>query len=288
MKTYISAIIPTYNSIKTLVPCIDSLYKQSHKIDDIIVVDNGSSDDTYDIVKKKFPKVKLFRNKTNSGVTGGRNSGIRKSSKQSTHLLFVDHDMIADKSMVGELLRVIEPDSSIGITTPKIYYLGNKKRIWSAGTGINLWTGQTIFRGGIDKGQYEKTQEVEVAPATFLVKAEVIAKLKKFDNRYFATYEDSDFCFRARAKGFKTFYVPKALAYHDLSEDSEKEAERLMDRSYLVARNRILFLRDFGKPTWILFVPVYFVYYTKMAIKYHKLPKMIDYLRGLKDGFVGK
>lgn len=288
MKSKVSIVIPTYNSWFTLKTCINSIQKQTLKPFEIIVIDNNSSDSTSQKVKSMFPEVKLITSRFNSGVTGGRNKGIEEASSKSDYILFFDHDMVADKRMIKELVKILQSNQLIGITTPKIYYSDDKKRIWAAGTGINLWTGQVFFRGGIDVGQYESVQEVEVAPAVLLVKREVINKLKLFDDRYFATYEDTDFCFRAKKYGFKVFYAPKARAFHKIPSDSNKEAIRLLSRAYWVGRNRILFMKDFGNNFYIflLFLPVYIIYYLRLAARHDRFIDWLKFIHGVLVGLV--
>lgn len=283
----VSVIIPTYNSWTTLQSCLLSIRRQTISVREIIVIDNASADDTSAKIKKFFPKVKLTTLPTNTGVTGGRNEGIRKASS-SDYLLFFDHDMVADKNMIKELIKVFELDKKIGIVTPKIFYSDDKKRIWSAGTGINLWTGQIIFRGGSDIGQYESAEEVEVAPAVILVKRLVINHLKAFDDRYFATYEDTDFCFRAKKSGFKVFYAPKAKAFHKIPSDSRDEARRLLSRAYWVGRNRILFMKDFGNNFYVflLFLPVFIIYYLRLALLHNRFSSWLKLIQGTVAGMM--
>lgn len=284
----ISVVIPTYNSWFTLKASINSIQKQTLKPFEIIVVDNGSSDSTSQKVKSMFPEVKLITLINNSGVTGGRNKGIEEAYPKSDYILFFDHDMVADKRMVEELVKILQSNKLIGIATPKIYYSDDKKRIWAAGTAINLWTGQVLFRGGKDVGQYEVAQEVQVAPAVLLVKKTVISKIRSFDDRYFATYEDTDFCFRAKIAGFSVGYVPSALAYHKISSDPGNEAKRLLSRSYWVGRNRILFMRDFGNNFYIflLFLPIYIIYYLRLAIKFGRFIDWLKFIQGVLAGLV--
>lgn len=283
----ISVIIPTYNSWNTLKSCIISMEGQTLKPKEIIVVNNGSSDGTSEKVKSKFPEIKLITLNSNTGVTGGRNTGIKKANPKLDYLFFFDHDMVAEKNMLRELVKVAESNKDIGIVTPKIYYFGNRKRIWSAGTGINLWTGQILFRGGEDKGQYETEEEVQVAPAALLVKKETIKKIKEFDDKYFATYEDTDFCFRAREKGFKTFYAPKAVAFHILSWDPKDDVDRVLSRSYWVGRNRVIFMKRFGKnfSIFLIFLPIYCGYYLFKAMENKKMNKWFNFMKGTFIGF---
>ena len=286
----ITVIVPTWNGCSTIVGCIKSLSNQTYKPFEIIVVDNASTDDTADEVDrlvKKYKTIRLVKNEKNLGVTGGRNKGIEASGKESDYLLFFDHDMIADKKMLENLVKVA--DNKIGIVTPKIYYKSERKRIWSAGTDINLWTGQVMFRNGMDVGQYNKTVEVGVSPAAILVKRELVEKIGGFDNIFESSWEDADFCYRAKRAGFKTFYTPDAIAYHDIEYNTQKDAERLLVRyAKNLGKNRIIFMKRFGKNFFIfsLFLPLYLIYYLYLALKYKHLSGYLKFLKGTLDGFI--
>lgn len=102
MKDKISLIIPTYNSQKTILQCIDSILSQSHKNFEIIVVDDGSSDNTIDIVNQiKTNKIKII-SQTNMGVSAARNTGLKKAS--GDYILFVDSDDILEDNCLTRLL----------------------------------------------------------------------------------------------------------------------------------------------------------------------------------------
>lgn len=282
----VAVVIPTYNSFLILRMCLDSFSKQTLLPSEVIVVDNGSTDSTYNNVRKYFPKVKIIKLKKNTGVTGGRNAGINRVAKQSEYILFFDHDMVAEKNMIQNMVNLAKKDSFSGIITPKIYYWEKKNIIWAAGTNINLWTGQILFRGGRDKGQFDKAEEVQVAPAAILVKRELLDQIHGFDNRYFATYEDTDFCFRARKKGYKTMYCPEAVAYHQISTEGVSERKRLLERSFWIGRNRIIFMKDFGKNFhfFIFFSLAYLFYFVKLSLQQKDMKGLVSYVKGVMVG----
>ena len=282
-KIRISVIIPTHDW-STLKRSLLSIKKQTLIPHEIIVVDNASKKNDYEKIRRLG--VKIYRNEVNLGAAGGRNSGIEQASKKSNYLFFFDHDMVADKFMLEELVKVAGANRKIGIVTPRIYYLSDKRRIWSAGTNINLLTGRITFRSGKDVGQYEISEEVQVAPAALLVKRQVIDKVGGFDDIYFATYEDTDFCFRAKRAGFLTYYSPRAIAYHDTPADFRKESERLLTRTYWVGRNRIIFLKRFGYKTSLLFTPVYMFYYLMLALRFNRINAFFDFMKGTITGFL--
>jgi GT2 family glycosyltransferase len=198
--------------------------------------------------------------------------------------------MTATPTMLEELLKTAQKEEKRGIVTPKIYYFDNKKIIWAAGTDINRTTGQTIFYGGEDHGQYEIEKEVAVAPAILLVKKKVLEKVKKFDTTYFATYEDTDFCFSAKKVGFSTYYTPHAVAYHKIPYDPQIAMKRLLERSYWVGRNRYLFLRKFGlfNAVSLLFIPIYILYYWLLAVQYRNYRAIGAYAKGVLAGLTTK
>lgn len=287
----VSVVIPTYNRRKELIAAVQSILKQSYKVGEIIVVDNASLDDTLIHLEKlasKHRQIKIIKNKKNTGVTGGRNKGIDYA--KGDYILFFDHDMVADLKMVAELVTCIEKEKSAGIITPKIYFWDQKDIIWSAGTDVNLVTGQTIFYGGKDVGQYNTVREVAVAPAVLLVRKEVIKKIKEFDDIFFATYEDTDFCFRAKDAGFLTYYTPKAVAYHKIPYDAYWSNQKLLERAYWVGRNRIIFMKRYAQIffVFLLFLPVFICYYAVLAIKYKKIDSLFLYIKGTVSGFISK
>lgn len=283
-KYKVSVVIPTFNRGIMLEQTLKSVLNQTIKPAEIIVVDNASTTQVNDFSNNQ--RIKYIKLKKNIGVTGGRNFGIKKTSIKSDYILFLDHDIVCQKDMLEKLLEVFALKRDIGVVTPKIYYLQDKKRIWSAGTKINLWSGQILFRGGIDKGQFDQIEEVQVSPAVMLVKKTLVKRINGFDDKYFATYEDTAFCFKVIKSGFKVFYQPKAICYHDLPVDKKIESERLLKRLYWVGRNRVLFMRDYGRSLVVfsLFLPIFFVYYLYLSVRYGTIKDYFEFVHGNIDG----
>lgn len=266
--------------------CLGSVLSQDHKNLEVIVVDNGSSDGTGEAVRNKFPDIKLISHKENLGVTGGANAGVRAAT--GDYIWFVDHDNIFPTNTLSELIALAETDQNIGVTVPKIYYWDDRTIIWAAGTAMNIWTGENISRSGKDVGQYDKIEEVEIAPANFLVKKEVIEKVGSYDDIYCISYEDTDLSYRISKAGYKIIYTPKAVAYHKIPHlDKLTMKKRWLGRSYWAARNKIIFMRKHS-PHFSLFVllyPVWFSVYTYQAIRYWNFPALWNFYRGMLSGF---
>ncbi len=282
----VSVIIPTYNLKNTLVECLHSIVTQTYYNLEIIVVDNGSTDGTAEFIKRKFPQIKLIRNVKNLGVTGGTNRGIKYAHGDFVWL--VDHDNILNRRMLATMIKLAQSDQMIGVVTPKIYYWENKKVIWSAGTGVNMITGQNFSREGPDRGQYDKVEKVPIAPANFLIKKEVIDKIGLYDDTYITSYEDADFSYRVRQSGYIIMYTPKAVCYHKFPLlDKETSKRRWLSRSYFTARNKIIFMKK-NSPYFPLFAtlyPAWFLIYTYQAVRYGDFSALINFYKGMYDGF---
>lgn len=282
----ISVVIPTHNLKREAIKCAGSVLESSYQNKDVIVVDNGSTDGTSEVMRQKFPHIKLVRSEKNLGVCGGRNLGFKSVSSDSQYVLFLDHDIFLEKDAIGKLLEVAVADPKVGIVTGKIYYSDDPTIIWAAGTSINLISGKVSFNGGKDNGQFDEVKEVQVAPSIIFAKRELLDKIGGFDESLFATYEDTDFCFRARKAGYKVIYTPYARAHHSIPLDHWESMERLLSSTYYVARNRVIFMRKHS-PYFLIFlcfIPLYAVYYSLLALQHRRLDSFKSFFKGSISG----
>lgn len=280
----VSIVIPTYNRKNDVLECLKSVCELSYPNYEIIVVDNNSNDGTSEAIKKLYPNVKLIKTDENLGVTGGRNLGGKNSSGE--YILFLDHDTIIDKNALSELVSVLQKYPGVGACGPIIYSYFDPDKIWSAGTSINTLTGMVYFS---EKKSYDKIMEVQVLPTAFLVRKEVIEKIGWFDDIYFAVYEDADLCFKIREIGYKVVCVPEAKVWHKVPMSKYESIEKVLNRSYYVSRNKIIFMRKHVKTSRFIvfmffFLPLYIIYYFIMALFLRKPRSLLNYWRGTFSG----
>lgn len=281
----VSAVVPTYNLKEIFLQCLKSIAKQDYPRLEIIVVDNGT-DGTYAVVKKRYPNIKVIKNPKNLGSTGGMNTGLKVA--RGDYLWFIDHDNILEPDMLSQMVKLAKSDPQIGVVTPKILYWERRDIIWSAGNSVNMITGVNYSREGKDIGQYDKVEEVHIAPANFLVKRVVINEVGFYDDVFWVSYEDADWCYRVRNAGFKIIYTPKAVCYHKFPLlDKKTSKRRWLSRAYLAARNKIIFMRKCSKyfPLFVLLYPAWFLIYTYQAIRYLNLTALINFYKGMIAGF---
>jgi GT2 family glycosyltransferase len=215
----VSIIILNWNGLSDTVTCLESLKKITYPNYDVIVIDNGSSDNDADILEVKFAGyIHLIRNDKNYGFAKGNNIGITKAFEDNSvkYIATLNNDTIVMPQWLDELVRCAEIDASIGSCASKMLYYHRPTIINAAGDLI-LKDGSGINRGRNepDKGQYDKEEEVFGACAgAALYSREMLNKIGLFDPDYFAYNEDLDLAWRARLAGWICMYVPSAVVYH--------------------------------------------------------------------------
>jgi GT2 family glycosyltransferase len=192
----------------------------------IVLWDNGSTDGTLDAVTRAFPEVKAHRHPENLGVASGRNAAARLAMSQfePTHLLFLDNDLVLTPGFSAALLEPFR-DPGVGQTQAKLLYLHDPQRINDGGgCRINFWLGRTDPVGfrEIDRGQCNEVAPCVSCGGAMMVRADLFTRLGGFDSLFdpFGP-EDIDFSLRLQAAGFRALYMPRALAYHEVSHTYE-------------------------------------------------------------------
>jgi len=228
-KHLASIICPVYNNWPDTKQCLKSISDLDYPKDklEVIIVDNGSLDGTIQNLipsngssdlrsrqsqisklKTKTFSLKLIENKHNVGFAKAINQGIKIS--QGEYLLIINNDVVLAKNYLLLLVDYLECHSDTGIIGGKIYYQKPKNKLLFSGLKFNPWT------GSINKlprpNQIKETQWVQ--GCAMLIKKQVIDRIGLFDEDYFYSFEDFDFCQRAHRAGFNIIYNPKAIAWH--------------------------------------------------------------------------
>ena len=210
----VSVVIVNYNGKMFLEKCISSLLLQSYPVIEIILVDNGSSDNSVEYVKKQFPSVKIIANRENSGFAKGNNIGIRETKGE--FITTLNNDTEVTRGLVEELVKGISSSGKIGMCASKMLFMRNPGMINSTGICISR-SGACWDRGMFeqDHGQYESVGEVfgPFAGAA-MYRRRMLEEVGLFDEDFYAYMEDADLAFRGRLAGWKCVYAPKAVVYH--------------------------------------------------------------------------
>ena len=250
---------------------------------EVIVVDNGSKEDSSQQLHAKFPFVKYIRSEKNLGFAGGNNLGMQQAN--SDYLFLVNNDTEFTPGLIEKLSEVLDSHPEVGIVSPKIKYFYNKGMIQYAGyTPLNYYTGRNSCIGlrEADNGQYDHI----TAPtaychgAAMMVRKAAIEKAGMMNENFFLYYEELDWGEHIKRAGYQAWVCTEALIYHKESVSVGKNS-RL--KEYFMNRNRILFIRRnapfFKKIIFYLYfilmvVPRNVINYIK-AKNYNYIPTLI-------------
>ena len=207
----VTAIIVNWNDKDVIVECIQSLLDQNRNEIDIIVSDNGSKDDSVNFIRKHFPSIKIIENGENLGFGSAVNRGLGLA--KGDYLLFLNSDLKLHSKCVGELVKVLECDTNVGGTIPKILYIDQQNTINSLGVLIN-YTGIAYpnLLGQKDSGYQEPFESA--CGGIFMLRREVYETVGGFDEDLFLYHEDHDLSWRIRLAGWHLKVVPQAIMHH--------------------------------------------------------------------------
>lgn len=235
----VSVIVLSLNGEKVIEQCLSSLQKTEYPNLEILVVNNGSTDKTPEIVTTQFPKVRLITLPRNMGFAGGNNVGMRESKGDIVILLNDDTTVVSN--WVTEIVKVMLNDSRVGIAGCKIYYPDGKTLQHAGGFINNHGLSNHYGKGELDRDQFDTLKDVEyVTGAAIAIKKELIEKLGYLNENYRPIYfEETEYCFRARRIGYRVVYVPSSVVYHFESQLMGMGSEGFY---YKYHKNRIRFM----------------------------------------------
>jgi GT2 family glycosyltransferase len=224
----ITFIIVTWNSEKTITPCLESVFKSKSLIEEVIVVDNASVDRTVAEIKK-FKQVKIIENKNNTGFAAGCNRGIKEATGNLICLLNPDAEI---KDNFQDMVEYLQENKEVGIVGPKILNTdGSLQReitpfpdfLSQALMLLKLHRLGPLIRLVYPNYDYDKLQEAEhLMGSVLLIRREVFEKIGFLDEKFFLWFEETDFEKRAKDAGFKIVYYPKAEVKHIRSASTAK------------------------------------------------------------------
>jgi GT2 family glycosyltransferase len=262
MKYTVAVIIPNWNGKKWLEISLASLKKQTIKEFEIVVVDNGSTDQSVSFIQKNYPQVKIVQLDKNYGFATAINSGVK--AVKTDYVAFLNNDTELDKNWLRELMNAAEKNPAIVSFCSRLLNYDNRRQIDGVGIRINE-VGQARSIGWLenDQGQYE--EEMFIFGATggaALFKRDIFIKVGLFDEHYFMYSEEVDWAFRAQFLGYKSLYCPKAIIYHKHKASSGKRQDLL---EYWQFTNMYMtIIKDFPtrilvrKWRWLKIILVYF------------------------------
>lgn len=280
---YVIIIILNWNGWRDTLACVASCRKLTWPNYRIMVVDNGSTDDSEKILRQDLTGVEIIQSGANLGFAGGNNIGIRKALELGAdYVWLLNNDTVVDPQALTCLVEAMENDSGVGITGSKIFYHDEPGRIWFAG---GMWRKGRLHwrqRGAnqLDKGQFAEPCMVgSVSGCSMLVRSAAVDKIGLMNEHFFLYWEDTEWCARALAGGYQVLFVPGSMVWHKVSVSAKQSSYA---QYYYFTRNGFFFLKSHDP--WLL--PIFGLYSILFGLKSilaGNMQPMLGLIHGCRD-----
>ncbi|MDX1417540.1 MAG: glycosyltransferase family 2 protein [Candidatus Promineifilaceae bacterium] len=287
---HVLAIVLNWQQPRVTLACVDTLSQMNGQEPDILIIDNGSQDDSLNIFCANKGGFKLSALPQNTGFATGINHGLRMALEEGYDFaLMVNNDAFADARMLEQLLLEAAPD--IALLSPKIFYEKEPDRIWFANGRQHPITLDLLDtgKGELDGPKWQNSHDVDYLLGTcLLVNLDAVREVGLLDERYYFYFEDLDWSLRFRRAGYRLRVAAGAHLYHRVAL-STGGAEDSPLRRYHLAKSSVRFWHrnaGYGWP-WAIFI-----FRALSAVKtvarlhatgHHNAARA--YVRGLRDGW---
>ncbi|MHA2339427.1 MAG: glycosyltransferase family 2 protein [Candidatus Hodarchaeales archaeon] len=282
MEKLVSVIILNYNSNTYTLECLESLKNQLYKNFEILLVDNGSKLDAFLNLKEelkkygKFLNVKLIRSEFNLYFGAGNNKAIRLAKGE--YICLLNNDTEVMPNFIKELVSFLEKNPQAGLVSPKIKLFSRQEYIWTTGGQVNFRTSGVVVNRGFfeydpDDKNYNNVEIIDFAPGTAVfVRSKYLEEIGLMDEIFFMYWEDPDWNFRAKKKGYESYYVPRTIVYHKIPINKEISNKRALFNDHFFKRNKQIIVWKYATLTDLIIFYVKF-YYQITREFYQKLKK---------------
>lgn len=247
--TDLSIIILNYNTsdwLENVLSSIEAFPLKKHSFE-VIVVDNASSDDSVEVVKNKFPSVKLIQSPDNSGFAKGNNLGIQKATGKYVMLLNSDAEFTAETDL-DACVEYMNKHEFVGVVSPKLVLADGSIDLASHRGEPTPWAALSYLTG-LEKlipnskifGQYHQTwqnfnevHEIEACSgAAMIVRHEAIDTAGMLDEAFFMYAEDLDWCKRIREAGYQIVFYPLCTIIHHKYKSGQSKSDEVQVEKFL-------------------------------------------------------
>ena len=236
-----AAVVLNYRAADETLQAVRSLLASAPPLDDVVVIDNDPSGQGESALADVRNRITYVSSDRNLGFPGGANAGIREArSRGATEILLVNSDAIVPPDCLAALRGALGTSPAAGIAVPCVMSRSSPDRVQSLGMRYSVATGRMRHLGfgkPRDAATLSVAKPIDGASAcVMLVRTEVFDAVGLFDDEYFFSFEDLDFCLRARRAGYVTVLAGRAVAYHEGGRSIGATSAR---RLYFAARNHL-------------------------------------------------
>lgn len=282
-KSRIAVGILNWNGSALTRDCVRALLNSTLMPDTIMVLDNGSTANEANQLRKEFSaaSVVIERSERNLGFAGGNNYVITQLQQRGTYdyIVLLNQDAVIEPNCLERLVEYLDAHSNVAVVGPLV--LNPDGSIQSCGANINLWTGKIVSRLH-NQARTEAPQSAELVDCVigncFMIRTTALNGIGLLDERYFAYYEEADWCYRAKTAGWLCVVVPQAIIRHSKSGGF---------RTYLIMRNVVWFQKQHASAIQLAtFFLYYFGYFIWERLK--KGSPAHELCRASRDGWLNR
>ena len=237
----VTVVVLNWNRKEDTCECLDSLFESAYPSYNIVVVDNGSTDGSVDLLRRRYASAALLALETNVGFAAGNNRGIEVALRQGAEVVFLlnnDTTVAPDCLMnLARAARELPKDSVLG---PKILYYDRPETVWHFGS---RWDQKALELTAVARNEpserwAQRLRVDHIIGCAMWIPRRALEKVGMFDERFFLNYEETDWCFRAARAGIPLFVIPDATVWHKISSSFSSSAQMV----YFLERNRLLWI----------------------------------------------
>lgn len=247
MQPDIHIVVLNWNGLDDTRDCLVSIRNTGYPALKVWVVDNASENDEGTIIQNEFPEVGVLKQTENIGFCGGCNVGMKKALEENAdYIMLLNNDALLTPGIFEKLIDSYKTLKSPGAISPAILHYPETQKVWfsEAKWEIRWKSGEAEFRLSYNEN-YEDVKNKQPYQTEFacgcclFVSTNVIKEVGLFDERYFAFYDEAEWCARMKRKGYPSYLIPGAFMYHKVGGSTPN-----LVMTYLLSRNRLLWIYD--------------------------------------------
>jgi GT2 family glycosyltransferase len=278
MQPKVSIVILNWNGLEDTTECLRSVMDLEYDHREVLLVDNGSSDGSVKTLRSLFPSITILENKENVGFARANNQAIEYALGGGTdYVWLLNNDTVTPPDALSKLVSAAE-SPEIGLASPLIYFHDSREKIQFCGSIID-WENQRIrhIESLEELANVEPGENLSLWGTALLMKRRILTDVGYLSEKYFAYYEDEEYCLRVARAGYRCVVVPETRIFHKNSRSTGCNDAPM--QVFLRSRNLyFLWMDALGSTDRILHVPKYLAHIVSYggSLKEKNLPDSVE------------